>query len=183
MVASDSCRNGLCSTNFTLSADQNYIITVGAGNAFGQSDPFISGIKSNSLPTITKLGLLGAGVSVLIINLLFYIPLIICTAVQSHSKCNYACMNISPQKLNAEVLNTLRVHYAAPPNYCCKEDLFSIEFWSYVSVALSMGVFSMIQLSLILWVTSIILWAIVGTLQNSKSEYSQVFITLYYILQ
>ena len=38
VVTSDSCRNGLCSTNFTLPADQNYIITVKDNSLFGQSD-------------------------------------------------------------------------------------------------------------------------------------------------
>ena len=37
VVTSDSCRSGLCSTSFTLSAVKNYIISVRAGSVFGQS--------------------------------------------------------------------------------------------------------------------------------------------------
>ena len=87
VVTSDSCRNGLCSSNFTLPADQDYFISVRASNAIASSNSTML-MSCAELPT--KQGLLGAGVSVLIIVVLFYILMIVCTAVQCYkisSKC------------------------------------------------------------------------------------------------
>ena len=44
VVTSDSCRDGLCSSNFSLPMDQSYIITVRADSIFaiGQSDTAVS---------------------------------------------------------------------------------------------------------------------------------------------
>ena len=80
VVTSDSCRNGRCSTNFTLSADQNYIISITAGSVFGRSGEASIDLICTRLTTANEV-LLAVGVLLLIAAIVICICLIVMKVV------------------------------------------------------------------------------------------------------
>ena len=76
ITSDDNCRNGLCSTSFTLSADQSYNITVKAGSVFGQSLVASIDIICTRLTTANQV-LLAIGVVVLSADIVICVCLMV----------------------------------------------------------------------------------------------------------